>query len=317
MGIRHLNRYIASECKNDAITKIHLQELAGKRIAVDASIYLYRFIGENRLIEQFHLLISVFRHYEIIPLFIFDGAAPIEKRELLKERRDKKNHAENKYMEIEKQLSITEDRDEKHDLEIEMVKLKKDFIRVKDIDNKKVKSLLTNSGICWVDAIGEADVLCAQLIHTGKVYACLSEDMDMFAYGCCRILRHISLLKHTVLMYDLRIILKQLKMTMTEFRQVLVISGTDYNKDESTNLAESIKWFHKYKLDGIPTFYEWLLINTDYIKNYDVLKITYEMFDVAKSINDDAMNLITINNGDRNCAEICRILEEEGFIFLL
>ena len=34
--------------------------------------------------------------------------------------------------------------------------------------------------------IGEVDVLCASLVLNKKVYAVLTEDMDLFAYGCAR-----------------------------------------------------------------------------------------------------------------------------------
>ncbi len=307
---------IATRCNHDAIKKTHLSEFAGKHIAVDTSIYLYRFIGEDRLLEHFYLLISLFRHYDIIPIFVFDGTAPQEKQELLKERRETKSRAEEKYKEIAKQLSTTLDRDDKQDLELELMKLKKKFVRVKDTDIKKIKMLLTNYGISHVEAHGEADVLCAQLIHTGRVYACLSEDMDLFAYGCSRILRHISLLKHTVLLYDLRIILHQLHMTMDEFRQVLVLSGTDYNKDETTNLKDSMALFYQYKHNEVPTFYEWLQLNTQYIRNYDGLKNTYEMFDVVKNIDNDFVKNIAIENGDKNDANIEKIMEDDGFIFI-
>jgi hypothetical protein len=171
----------------------------------------------------------------------------------------------------------------------EMEKLKKQFIYIKDTDYKAVKQLLDNSGIHWIDAPGEADELCAHFMHTGQVYACLSEDMDMFAYGCCRVMRHFSLLKHNVLFYDLEQILCQLRMNLQEFRQVIVLSGTDYNKEDTTNLHDSIKWFWAYKRNIIlceepPTFYEWLIQNTDYVKNADVLLATYKMF-VKKNIN--------------------------------
>lgn len=307
---------IASKCNHDAIKKTHLSEFAGKKIAIDASIYLYRFVGEEKLIEHYYLLISLFRHYEIIPVFVFDGEAPKEKQNLLKERRENKCRAEEKYKTIEKQLITLEDSEERQDLESEMMKLKKEFVRVREKDILKIKLLLQCSGICYIDAPGEADVLCAQLIHSNRVYACMSEDMDMFAYGCGRIIRHISLIKHTVLLYDLRTILHQLHMTIDEFRQVVVLSGTDYNKDESTNLKDSLALFYEYKRTEVPTFYEWLRLNTGYIKNYDNLRHAYDMFDVAKNINDNFIKGIDITVGEKNDQAVVNILEEDGFIFL-
>ena len=315
MGIKHLNRFIATRCNDAAIRKIHLSELSGKKIAIDASIYLYRFISDDRLLEQFYLMLSIFRHYKIIPIFVFDGVAPQEKQELIKERREIKQRAEEKYNKLLAIENIV-DNDEKQDIAIEMLRLKKDFVRIKDTDIKMVKSLLYQSGASWIHAKGEADVLCAQLIHTGRVYACLSEDMDMFAYGCSRVLRHISLIKHTALLYDLREILHQLGMTMDEFRQVLVLSGTDYNKDDTTNLKESMELFRKYKENEVPTFYEWLQLNTLYIKDYDRLKLTYDMFDAVKTLDADYVHKIIIESGIYYDNEVKEIMGKEGFIFV-
>ena len=55
MGIKHLNRYLQQECSK-GINKISLNDLRGKTIAIDTSIYLYRFMGENALLENFYLI---------------------------------------------------------------------------------------------------------------------------------------------------------------------------------------------------------------------------------------------------------------------
>jgi flap endonuclease-1 len=317
MGIKHLNRYLTGICDTSAIRKVHLREFAGKKVAIDASIYLYRFIGEKKLIEHMYLMVSIFKTYGIEPIFIFDGASPPEKKELLEERRENKRIAEKKYETIKTQLEKVDDTEEKYEMLNEMEKLKKQFIYIKESDYKVVKQLLDDSGVHWIDAPGEADELCAHFMHTGQAHACLSEDMDMFAYGCCRVLRHFSLVKHNVLLYDLEQILYKLQMNVQEFRQVIVLSGTDYNKEDKTNLFDSVKWFYAYKKSIIlseetvqPTFYEWLTKNTDYIKNVDVLNSTHRMF-LKKN---DIYNLPT-DVKKENKERLVELLGHDGFIF--
>ena len=142
--------------------------------------------------------------------------------------------------------------------------------------------------------------------------------MDMFGYGCCRVLRHFSLVKHNVLFYDLEQILMQLQMNVQEFRQVIVLSGTDYNKEDTTNLQDSIKWFHAYKHSIIlsedaiqPTFYEWLAKNTNYIKNMDVLLATYSMFR-QKNLAFDCPDDVKKENKER----LIELLGHDGFVFV-
>ena len=103
MGIKYLNRLFNLKCNSKAIYKIHLQTLVGKKIAVDASIFLYRFLGEDKLIEQMYLMVSILRNYNILPIFVFDGMSPPEKKGLLIERKENKRLAEEKYEIIKKQ----------------------------------------------------------------------------------------------------------------------------------------------------------------------------------------------------------------------
>jgi hypothetical protein len=317
MGIKHLNQFLTEKCNNQAIKKMHLSKFSGKKIAVDASIYLYKFMGENRFIEYMYLMISIFKTYEIEPIFIFDGTSPPEKKELLDERKKNKIFAEENYNKIKKEIESMDNHEDKYEMVNEMEKLKKQFIYIKTSDYKAVKQLMDNSGIQWIDAPGEADELCAHFMHTGQVYACLSEDMDMFAYGCCRVMRHFSLLKHNVLFYDLEQILCQLQMNMQEFRQVIVLSGTDYNKEETTNLYDSIKWFFAYKRstimceDETPTFYEWLSNNTNYIRNMETLQATYKMFK-HKNMRVDCPD----NKKKENKELLIEFLGHDGFVFI-
>ena len=67
--------------------------------------------------------------------------------------------------------------------------------------------MFQSCGISYIEADGEADKWCAKLVLSGKAYACISEDMDMFAYGCPFVLRYVSLCKHNAILYDLEGIL--------------------------------------------------------------------------------------------------------------
>ena len=86
-----------------------------------------------------------------------------------------------------------------------------------------------------------ADQLCASLVLKNKVYACLSEDMDLFVYGCPRVLRYLSLLNLTVIMYyNTKDILNILDMSMRDFREICIVSVTDYNNEKTANLHKTL-----------------------------------------------------------------------------
>ena len=323
MGIKHLNRFL-KENSASSMKFINIAELSGKKIAVDISIYMYKYASDNNLIENIYLMLSIFRYYNVIPIFIFDGKPPPEKKQLLIKRREDKKEAEEEYNLLKKVLYNNSNMDdiEKQEIINNMDMLKRKFVHISKYDIENVKKLIRAYGATYYDAPGEADELCAMLTIKEKVWACLSEDMDMFVYGCPRVIRYLSLLNHTAVLYEMNSILKNLGITQKELREICIISGTDYNNlnDETKNspsLYTTLKHFKKFhkeksKLD----FYDWLMENTDYIKEYDLLLKIYDIFDLNKNhCNVKIFENIKIINGPIQKQEINAILKTDGFIF--
>jgi len=322
MGIKYLNSFLKDNCP-DSIKCVSMADLSGKKIAIDISIYLYKYVGDECLIENMYLMISIFRHHNITPIFIFDGKPPAEKKELLRQRRENKLDAEKEYNRLRDCLdSIVED-SHKQEISSNMDSLKKQFIYVNKNHIAKVKELIISFGVTYFEAPGEADELCALLVLKKKVWACMSEDMDLFVYGCPRVLRYFSLLNRSVVLYHMKGILQELDLTMKEFRQMCVLSGTDYNINrdprDDMNLQKTIKLFKKYKKtkDGGDDFYNWINSNhSECIENYDSLKNIYTMFDLSE--NREHLKIcdnIRIINTTINKEQMKPILEEDGFVF--
>ena len=235
MGIQYLNRFLREECK-ESIKITPLSELSGKKIAVDVSIYLYKYLADDGLIENFYLMLSVFRHYNIIPFFVFDGKPPTEKKALLCKRLEEKKSAQEEYNALKEQLAKNDGTEiDKQDILATMDTLKKRFITICKKQINDVKQLIHACGASYCDAPSEADELCAKLVLKGKAWACLSEDMDMFVYGAGRVIRYLSLLNHTAVVYNMEGILKTLNMSQKEFREICILSGTDYNMNMGKN----------------------------------------------------------------------------------
>jgi len=325
MGIKNLNKFLQEQAK-ESINIISLTELSGKKIAIDISIYMYKYASEGGLIENIYLMLSVFRHYNIIPIFIFDGKPPAEKKELLLKRKEDKKEAECEYNKLKNKLNNENiNNEEKQEIINNMDVLKKKFVYINKKDVEDVKMLIISYGATYYDAHGEADELCALLVIKNKVWACLSEDMDMFVYGCTRVLRYLSLLNHTVILYDTKEILNKLGISQKELREICVLSGTDYNYVNDVNdvndnnypsLYKTLKYFKKYYNEKLTTnFYDWLLQNTDYIKDYNKLIKIYDIFEVNINTNYYNFENIKIINGPILKEKIKQIIKKEGFIF--
>ena len=321
MGIKYLNNFLRTKCE-DSIKSISISELSGKKIAIDISNYMYKYESNNTLIENMYLMLAIFRQYNIIPIFIFDGKPPTEKKALLKKRKEDKKEAENEYnilkQKLENNVSSNEDKEE---IISNMDLLKKQFIYITREKINQVKSLIMSYGATYYDARGEADELCAQLVLKNKAWACLSEDMDMFVYGCTRVIRYLSLFNGTAVLYDIKGILENLGLTQKELREICVLSGTDYNIQNldktlhNFDLYENMKLFNTYKKENTKIeFYEWIKNNSNYIINYELLQKIYDMFDLKKSSLEIFEN-IKIINGPIDNENIKNILKIDGFIF--
>ena len=85
MGIRYLNAFLKNNC-TQGINEIHMEDLSGCSLAVDASIYLYQYEMDNKLIESMDKLVNIMNTYNIHPIFVFDGKPPKLKKKELKRR---------------------------------------------------------------------------------------------------------------------------------------------------------------------------------------------------------------------------------------
>ena len=320
MGIVNLNRFLVDNCRKSSIHKQKLSSLQNKTIVIDTSIYLYKYASQNALFENFYMMISLLRENNIIPLFVFDGKPPPEKYDLLDARKLEKKTAEQEYNKILSEMETDDNKlnpTQKKGLQQELDTLKNQFIRIRHADVRMIKNLMDAYGVMYRDAEGEADQMCAALVLSGKAWACMSDDMDMFVYGCPRVLRHFSIVGKNVLIYHMENILTDLRMDMDTFRKITVLSGTDYNIHLQTNLIETMKWYEDYirkQEHHNIEFYEWLHKTTKYIHNYDKLLTVYEMF----CLKENVLNLynelqIQLNVYDK--VQLHAIMKDDGFVF--
>jgi len=306
MGIRNLNKYLLKNC-NQSIQNLHLSELYGKKISVDISIYLYHFERNGNLISGIYRMLNIFNFYNIIPVFIFDGKPPNEKKYILQERKKQKEKNIKKIKELSNSLINISDEniEEKNNILENIEKLKKQTIFMTREKIEQVKNIIRINGFTYYDAPQEADELCSMLVIRGQVWGCMSEDMDMFIYGCPRIIRYFNINNENVKLYNVENILYELKVTFNNFKQICILSGTDYNsRDNKYNLSRSIDLYNQYqKYINLRTyekpleFIEWIFKHIDSSLNCELLyKINYmfDLFDGNKL--EKFRNILIMNN---------------------
>ena len=253
MGVKGLlkflstNTYINNDETNSCIQHIRFNDLREKTIVVDASIYMYRFKQEGDLAEMMYHFISLMRHYKVKLIFIFDGKPPEDKMDIIQSRQTARQVAKTNYdsqkIQQDKLVEL---------LELEYISKKPDPLRIKSYKNmisrlefkiesnrrnsitlqytdlELVKRMLDMMGIYHTTPDQEADSLCARFVTSGIAYACLTEDTDLFVYGCDRIVRGLDIFSKTMVLYSTKSIYKSMGVSLEEFQSICFLSGTDY-----------------------------------------------------------------------------------------
>ena len=299
MGIRGLNYYIKKHTR-DTVIKKTFTDYTGEIIVIDASIYIYQFLMSKNYIENLFIMISKFMKYKITPIFVFDGGIPTEKKVLIEERKRKKLKNKQEYeklcIEYEKMI---ETNNANNDMKIEKMKKlinnkRKSSIKIKKKHIETIKKIFDVFGVQYLNADGEADILCAKIVKDGKAKACLSEDTDLFVYGCPIVLRYFNLYKETFVEYKLTAILNNLELDFNTFQDICIISGTDYNESQyQINTLYDI-YMNEYKKNNteICSFYNWFKQNHCDINLDNIYKL-FNTNDISYKINDKS--LIQIN----------------------
>uniref|UniRef100_A0A3B4AJS2 XPG-I domain-containing protein n=1 Tax=Periophthalmus magnuspinnatus TaxID=409849 RepID=A0A3B4AJS2_9GOBI len=94
---------------------------------------------------------------------------------------------------------------------------------------KNCIQLLELLGVPVVQANGDAEALCAQLVKAGAVDAVASEDMDTLPFGATILIRQLNASKDSeVIEYSLEKLLQKLELTQKEFVDLCILLGCDY-----------------------------------------------------------------------------------------
>jgi len=239
MGIKGLSKLLSAEAP-DSIKEKELKSYTGRKVAIDASMAIYQFLvavrssGADGVAGQLtnadgevtsHLIGTFYRTIRLMdkgikPVYVFDGAAPTMKGGELEKRRALREKAK------EAQKKAEEDGDQEA-----INKFQKRQVRMTKQHSADCMKLLRLMGIPVVEAPGEAEAQCAELVKHGSVWAMASEDMDSLTFGTDRLLRRLTFpesRKLPVLEIHVDKVLSGMDVTMEQFIDICILCGCDY-----------------------------------------------------------------------------------------
>jgi flap endonuclease-1 len=224
--------------------EIGLHELKGKVIAVDAFNAIYQFLSSIRQQDgtplqdskgrtTSHLSGIFYRNVALLSegmklIYVFDGEYHSLKGKTQEIRGDSKKTAREKYEKAKEEEDIDSMRKYAHG-----------FIKLTDEMISESKELLEAMGIAVVQAPGEGEMQCAQLVKDGEAWAVGSQDYDALVVGGNRLIQNLTLSKRrkTVSGYvdinsemiEYRNVLNELAIDQDQFICLGILVGTDFN----------------------------------------------------------------------------------------
>lgn len=230
----------------DIVTRkeVKFSELKGKIIAVDALNALYQFLSSIRQPDGTPLMDSkgritshlsglFYRNIALLSegiklIYVFDGEYHPLKGKTHEIRQGAKNIAMEKY---EKAV-------EEEDVEA-MGKYARAFSRLDKEMIEECKELLEAMGIAVVQAPGEGEMQCAELVKNGQAYAVGSQDYDAIAVGGKRLIQNLTLSRKRKTrsgyifiapeMIEYEKVLNELGIDSDQLISLAILVGTDFN----------------------------------------------------------------------------------------
>lgn len=237
-----------SNVKLDLIQKISFSDIKGYTVTVDAANAIYQFLSSiiqastgmplvdsNDRITS-HLSGLFYRTIRLIekgikPIYVFDGKPPKLKAKTIKERREVREEAHEKW-----ETAIQEG-----DMEAARKYGQAAHRMTSDIVEES-KSLLKAMGIPVIQAVTEGEAQAAYMVGKNNIDAVASQDFDALLFGAPEIIRNLSLAerrkapgKNEYIQIEpekiiLSNVLDTLKITRKQLIELSILVGTDFNE---------------------------------------------------------------------------------------
>ncbi len=268
---------------------ISLDRLAGRTLAVDASVELYQFLSILRLPDgspltdghgrvTSHLNGLLFRTTRLIGahgirlLFVFDGKPPALKWAEIARRREAKVRAEREYEEA----IARGDRAAAWSKVVMATRLTSEM-------KEDAQRLLGLLGIPWVRAPAEAEAQAAWFARQGRAWAVSSKDYDSLLFGAPRLARFVGIRGREFLpskgtsrivppeVIDLAAMLQALGLDRRQLIEAAILVGTDFFEGvRGIGPKTAVKLLREHgTLENLPAMIrETLPPNVDEIRGY-------------------------------------------------
>lgn len=314
MGIKKLNDLLNKKCPG-AFIVVPCSYFRGKRIAIDSDNVLMklRSRAQKEVVDKTDVCMREPDPAEITkkwinhtkyftmellrigatPVFIFDGKHISAKSKTQQKRRKDKQKLIDDAEEMKRKILELDELERTPGMVTELRKKMHHLIFVTSDDKVMMMGILSAIGIPVIRATGEGEQLCAMLCNEGKVDAVWSRDTDLLALGCPMTINDSAGYAYNPQTQQneeaykcsiFRPILSALDITFDTWRDLCLMSGTDFNDNiPHVGVTKSYDILKQCQsIDNLPAKYH---VRATCVKHAGCKEITEEYEDQVDCLN--------------------------------
>ena len=317
MGIKNLKKVLKKHCKT-GIEEIKIKDLKNKTIALDTSIFLYKYTYNGNMLECFIQQLHHLLKFNITPIYLFDGKPTEDKRDCINKRKETYSKAQNtidtlmnEKKELEEQIEILKvnNPEDMQDILFQLQNLEQTIQKKKrsniKIDWSKInvfKQILEECGLFYYQCDGETDIYVKEFFKSELIDYVITEDVDFLTHGCEKVLFDYNYRSTSVMLYKQKKIIEELELTQSKFIDMCILMGCDY-----TSTIGKIGTVTAYKLMKKHSCIEEILEEIKTNKKYKKY-IPKEDFDHIK-----ARNMFTCENEINISKKQVKIIKKDNY----
>jgi 5'-3' exonuclease len=272
MGIKDFYKHLKTKCP-ECFVPTDYSVFEHQRIALDMMniLYVYKSRDEYNWMRKVIQFLIYLRNLHVHPVCVFDGQSHPLKQHTVDKRRNDREKGKERVETLSRSLEQYRQHQIRSDYFNQFLESHPDFIskltgrpilsqieyylqrqcknyslhfRTAEIEN--LKKILNALGLIVLDAQHDGEALCSQLSANKLVEAVISNDSDVFFFGCRQVLFKFT--DQGGYLIKFQDILQVLKLTEEQFVDMCLLCGTDFNSSiRGIGLCRALALIQTYK----------------------------------------------------------------------
>jgi 5'-3' exonuclease len=279
MGIKDFYKHLKTK-HPECFQPVEYSMFQYQRIAIDMMnlLYVYKARDERHWLRRLLEFMIYLRERYVHPICVFDGESHPLKHTTVEKRKNDRERGRQRVDLLSKSVEHFRQTGEQDTYMTEFLETHPEFVskltgrpilsqfeyylqrqgknyslQLRTVEVEAVKELLEAMGIVVLVAEYDGEALCSYLSASGQVDVVVSNDSDVFFFGCHRVLFKFTEQGGYLVHY--KDILKGLDITSDEFVDLCLLCGTDFNTSiRGIGFCRALALVQQYKSIHNPQF---------------------------------------------------------------